>query len=68
MSKVTLETIYEEVKSISDRLRLFEDLIEEIIVRDLPRVKLGEKEIKAIRVAIQEMKKGNYVKLEALET
>jgi hypothetical protein len=64
MSKVTLETIYEEVKSISDRLRLFEDLIEEIIIRDLPRVKLSRKEVKAIRTAIQEMKQGNYVALE----
>ncbi len=40
-----LEAIYREVKLINRRLELLEDLMEEIIVRELPRVRLSDEEI-----------------------
>ncbi len=68
MESVTLEAIYKEVKAISERLDFLEDLIEEIIVRELPKVKLNKKEIEEIRKSINEMKSGNYLTLEEIKS
>ena len=68
MESVTLEAIYKEVKAINERLDFLEDLIEEVIVRELPKVKLSEKEIEEIRKSIKEMKSGNYLTLEEIKS
>jgi len=66
-SQPTLETIYEEVRKVNERLSLIESILEEVIIRGLPKVKLSEEEIAEIQSSIKEMKEGNYVTLEALK-
>jgi len=63
----TLETIYEEVRKVNERLSQIESIIEEVIIRGLPEVKLSEEEIAEIQSSIKSMKKGDYVTLEALK-
>jgi len=65
-TRVTLEMIYDEVKRVNERLRLIEDIIEEVVLKSLPEAELSEEKIKEIERSIQEMKKGNYVTLEEL--
>jgi len=67
-NRVTLEMIYDEVKSVNERLRLIEDIIEEIVIKSIPEVKLNKEEIEEIKGSIKEMKKGNYVTLEELKS
>jgi len=63
----TLETIYEEVRKVNERLSQIESIIEEVIIRGLPEVKLSEEEIAEIQSSIKSMKEGDYVTLEALK-
>jgi len=65
---VTLEMIYDEVKRVNERLRLIEDIIEEVITKGLPEAELSREKIKEIERSIQEMKKGSYVTLEELKS
>ena len=65
-TQVTLEMIYDEVKRVNERLRLIEDIIEEVVLKSLPEAELSKEKIKEIERSIQEMKKGNYVTLEEL--
>jgi len=65
-SEVSLELIYKEIRRISERIGFLEDLIEEIIISDLPSRKLSQKEIETIKKAIEEMRKGKYIDLEEL--
>jgi len=67
-TRVTLEMIYDEVKRVNERLRLIEDIIEEVITKGLPEAELSREKIKEIERSIQEMKKGSYVTLEELES
>jgi len=64
---VTLEMIYDEVKRVNERLRLIEDIIEEVVTKGLPEAALSKEKIKEIEHSIQEMKKGSYVTLEELK-
>ncbi len=66
METSSLEAIHKELKSMNKRLATIEDLIEEVIVKDLPKVKLSKKEQRAIQKTIDEMKRGKRVKLEEL--
>ncbi len=66
--QVTLEKIYNEVRQANERLRLIEDVIEEIIIKSLPEIKLSKKKIKEIQLSIQEMKKGNCVTIEEIKS
>jgi len=66
--EVSLELIYREVKKISERIDFLEDLIEEIIISDLPRRRLSDEEVREIKKAIEEMRKGEYVDLEELRS
>jgi len=66
-AQVTLEMIYDEVKRVNERLKLIESIIEEVIIKGLPEVELGEKEIREIESSVKEMKRGNYVTLEELK-
>jgi len=65
---VTLSMIYGEVKKLNKRIEFLEELIEEIIVKDLPKVKLSEEEVEEIKKSIEEMKRGEYVALEELKS
>jgi len=67
-TRVTLEMIYEEVKRVNKRLSLIEGTVEEVILRGLPEVKISKKKAKEIEDAILEMKQGNCVSLEELES
>ena len=58
-TQVTLEMIYDEVRKVNEQLRLIEDVIEEVITKELPEVALGEEKTEEIKRSIQEMKKGN---------
>ena len=66
-SEPSLEAIYEEVRKVNERLSLIESVIEEVIIRGLPKVRLSEEEIEEIRSSIREMRKGDHVTLEALK-
>jgi len=66
MSKVTLSMVYEEVKKLNKRMEFIEDLVEEIIVNELPKIKLSKEEIEKIKDSLEEMRKGNYVTLKEL--
>jgi len=65
---VTLSMVYSEVKKLGKKIEFLEELIEEIIVRDLPKVKLSKQEIEEIKKSIEEMRKGEYVTLEELKS
>jgi len=65
---VTLEMIYDEVKRVNERLKLMEDIIEEVLIKGLSEVELSKEEIKEIENSIKEMRKGNYVTLEELKS
>lgn len=66
MTKVTLDIIYEELRKLNKRMDILEELIEEIILRDLPRAKPSEKEIEEIKRSLEEIRKGEYATLEEL--
>ena len=66
-NQVTLEMIYDEVRRVNERLRLIEDVIEEVVIKGLPEVSLSEGKIKEIQRSIQEMKTGNCFTLEELK-
>lgn len=62
----SLEAIHSELRSLNDRLDFIEDLVEEVILRQLPKSKLNRREIAAIRKSIAEMKAGEHAPLEEL--
>ena len=66
-TSVTLEMIYDEVKKMNERLRLIEDIIEEVVIKSLPTVELSKEKIREIEHSIEDMKQGNYITLEELE-
>lgn len=67
-TQITLDMIYDEVKKMNERLIQIEEVIEEVLIKGLPEVELSEEEIKEIEASIKEMKKGDYVTLEALKS
>lgn len=62
--RITLKTVLEEVKRLDIKLSFIEELIEEVIVRELPGHRLTDGEITQIKTDIKEMKKGRAVRLE----
>lgn len=58
--------IYDEVKQVNKRLSLIEDAIEEVIIRQLPKVTVSKEEKEEIKRSVEEMKKSNCVTLEEL--
>jgi len=66
--QVTLEMIYDEVRRVNERLRLIEDVFEEVVVKGLPEVSLSKGKIREIERSIQEMKKGSCITLEGLKS
>ena len=66
MTKVTLDVIYEELRRLNRRMDILEELMEEIILRELPRIKLSEKEIDEIKKSVEEIRRGEFGTLEEL--
>ncbi|MGB9896158.1 MAG: hypothetical protein ACPLN2_09705 [Thermoproteota archaeon] len=66
MSKVTLNMVYEEIKKLNKRMDFIEELVEEVVARELPKAKLTEEEVARIKKSLEEMKKGEYVTLDEL--
>lgn len=67
-TQVTLEMIYDEVLRVNERLRLIEDVIEEVVIKGLTEVSLSKGKIKEIECSIQEMKTGKRVTVEELKS
>ena len=65
--QTTLDMIYEEVRKVNERLTIIEEVIEEVLIKGLPGVELSEEEIEEVKASIKEMRKGEFVTLEALE-
>ncbi|NHV98325.1 MAG: hypothetical protein HA496_01610 [Thaumarchaeota archaeon] len=66
MSEVTLSMVYEEVRKLSKKLDFLEEIIEEIVIRELPKARLSDEEVSEIKSSLEQMKKGDYVTLEEL--
>jgi carbonic anhydrase len=68
MQVSSLEAIHNELRTLNERLDFIEDLVEEVILRQLPRAKASAsaREIAVIRKSIAEMKAGERVTLEEL--
>lgn len=62
----SLEAIHSELRSLNERLDFIEDLVEEVILRQLPNAKASPKEIAEIKKSIAEMRTGARVTLEEL--
>jgi hypothetical protein len=65
-SQTTLNMIYEEVKKVNERLNMIEDVIEQVLIKGLSSVELGSEDMQEVEASIKEMKKGEFVTLEAL--
>jgi len=66
MSEITLNMVYEEIRRLNKKMDFIEELVEEMILRELPKVKLNEEEAEEIRSSIEQMKKGEYATLDEL--
>ena len=53
-------------RSMNERLTFIEDLVEEVIVRQLPRAKITRRELAEIKKSIAEMRGGDRATLEEL--
>lgn len=58
--------VYEEIKKLNKRMDFIEELVEEVVARELPKAKLTEEEAAEIKKSLEEMKKGEYVTLDEL--
>jgi len=66
MQTSSLEAIYNELRSLNERLGFIEDLVEEVILRQLPKAKISAREIAEIKKSVAEMRAGEGVTLEEL--
>lgn len=67
-ASVTLEMVYEEVKKMNERLKHIEDAIEEVVTKNLPEMSVNKEKMEEIKESIRDMKKGNCVTLEELDS
>lgn len=66
MQASSLEAIHDELKSLNERLDFIEELVEEVILRQLPKAKVSAKRMAEIKKSIAEMRAGERVSLEEL--
>jgi len=66
MQASSLEAIHNELRSLNERLDFIEQLVEQVILRQLPKAKVSAKEIAEIKKSIAEMKAGQRVTVEEL--
>jgi len=67
MQASSLDAIHDELRSLNERLDFIEELVEQVILRQLPKAKVSSREMLAIRKAVAEMRAGERVTLEELE-
>ena len=63
MQASSLEAIHNELRFLNERLDFIEDLMEEVILRQLPKVKVSAREMAEIKKSIAEMRAGERVTL-----
>jgi uncharacterized coiled-coil DUF342 family protein len=68
MQASSLEAIHNELRSLNERLDFIEQLVEEVILKQLPKAHVSEREMAQIRKSIMEMRAGQRVTLEELES
>ena len=68
MQTTSLEAIHEELKSLNERLSFIEDLVEQVILRELPRTKISRSELVEIKRCVAQMRKGERATLEDLNS
>jgi hypothetical protein len=66
MQSSSLEAIHNELRSLNERLAFIEDLVEEVILRQLPKAKISAREIAEIRKSVTEMRAGERATLEEI--
>jgi uncharacterized coiled-coil DUF342 family protein len=66
MQASSLKAIHNEIRSLNERLDFIEQLVEEVILKQLPKVHVSEREMAQIRKSIIEMRAGQRVTLEEL--
>lgn len=66
MGSSTLEAIHKELRSMNERLDFMEDLVEEVIIRELPRARMSGRALREIKKAIAEIRSGERITLEEL--
>jgi hypothetical protein len=66
MQTSSLEAIHNELRSLNERLGFIEDLVEEVILRQLPKSKISAREIAEIKRSVAEMRAGKRVTLEEI--
>jgi hypothetical protein len=62
----SLGNIQNELRPLKYRLDLVGDLVEKIILRQLPKTKIKPKEIAEFKKSISEIRSGKQIKLEEL--
>jgi len=66
MQASSLEAIHNELRSLNERLDFIEQMVEEVILRQLPKAKVSAREMAQIKKSIDEMRTGQRVTLEDL--
>ncbi len=68
MQASSLEAIHNELRSLNERLDFIEDLVEEVILRQLPKAKVSAREIAEIKRSIAEVRAGERATFEELSS
>jgi hypothetical protein len=66
MQASSLEDIHNELRSLNERLTFIEDLVEEVILRQLPKAKISRRELAEIKKSIAEIRRGDRATLKEL--
>ena len=66
MQPSSLGAIRKELKSLNERMNFIEDLVEQVILRDLPKAKMSRRKLTEIKKSVAEIRKGDYATLEEL--
>ena len=61
-----LDDIHNELRSLNERLAFVEDLVDQVIVRQLPKAKISRRELAEIKKSIAEIRRGDLATLEEL--
>jgi hypothetical protein len=62
----SLEAIHNELKSLNERLGFIEDLVEQVILGQLPKAKISRRELVEIKRSIAEIRGGDRATFEEL--
>jgi len=51
--------VYEEIRRLNRKLDFLEEMVEEVMTRELPKAKLSDEEVNKIKSSLEQMKKGD---------